>query len=352
MPKDSMTPKERWQAVLRGEKPDRIPMDYWATPETTVLLMKHLSCSTEDEMYRKLHIDRVVKIKPEYVGPPVPFRQDVFGCVFKKVNYGTGTYDECTYHPLAGFHSVEEVKSLYRWPDREWWDYSSISAQINGKEDFPLLGGYHEPFLTYRDLRGPEKAFMDLIENPELVHYCLEKISALSLTEMQRIYEQIPGKVMLTYVAEDMGGQEDLLISRSHIRRFLLPSIKRAIDFVHGQQAFVFHHNDGSIRRIIPDMIDSGIDILNPIQWRCQNMDRAKLKKDFGQKVVFHGAMDNQYTLPFGSEREVKEEVLDNLRILGSDGRYILAPCHNIQPLTPMKNIITMYQTGYEFGWI
>jgi uroporphyrinogen decarboxylase len=352
MPKDSMIPKERWLAVLTGSKPDRIPMDFWGTPETTAILMKHLGCSNEQEMCQKLHIDMVFRVKPEYVGPPILPHQDVFGCRFKKVDYGKGTYNECTFHPLAGVDSVEKVESCYCWPDPDWWDYSTIPSQIQGKENFPILGGQHEPFLTYKDLRGQEKAFTDLIENPELVRYCLEKISMLSFTEIQRIYEQIPGKVMLTYVAEDMGDQRDLMISPAQIRQFLLPLMKRIIDFVHAQGAFAFHHNDGSIRRIIPEMIGLGIDILNPIQWRCRNMERAGLKRDFGEQVVFHGAMDNQFTLPFGSEPDVRAEVMDNLRILGSDGRYILAPCHNIQPITPIKNIIAMYETGYTFGWI
>lgn len=347
-----MTPKERWLAVLKGNKPDRIPMDYWATGETTSSLLKHLGCSTEEEMCRRLHIDMAFKVKPEYVGPPLPPHQDVFGCRFRGVNYGKGTYSECIFHPLAGMNSVKQVENTYHWPEADWWDYSSIPSQILGKENFPILGGQHEPFLTYKDLRGQEKAFMDLVENPELVRYCLDKISTLSFLEIQGIYKQIPGKVMLTYVAEDMGGQEDLMISPVHIRQFLFPFMKRVIDFIHNQGAFAFHHNDGSIRRIIPDMIGLGIDILNPIQWRCQNMERKALKRDFGDKVAFHGAMDNQYTLPFGSEEDVKKEVLDNLEILGADGKYILAPCHNIQPITPVENIIAMYETGYEFGWL
>jgi uroporphyrinogen decarboxylase len=352
MPKESMTPKERWLAVLKGNKPDRIPMDYWATSETTASLLKHIGCSTEEEMCRRLHIDMAFMVKPEYVGPLLPPHQDVFGCRFKEMDYGKGAYSECVFHPLAGMNSVKEVKNTYRWPEPDWWDYSSIPSQIRGKENFPILGGQHEPFLTYKDLRGQENAFMDLVENPDLVQYCLDKISALSFMEIQHIYEQIPGKVMLTYVAEDMGGQEDLMISPVHIRQFLLPFMKRVIDFIHNQGAFAFHHNDGSIRRIIPDMIGLGIDILNPIQWRCQNMERKALKRDFGDKVAFHGAMDNQYTLPFGSEKDVKKEVLDNLEILGADGKYILAPCHNIQPITPVENIIAMYETGYEFGWL
>jgi uroporphyrinogen decarboxylase len=127
--------------------------------------------------------------------------------------------------------------------------------------------------------------------------------------------------------------------------------MKRTIDLSHQGGAFVFHHNDGAIRRIIPDMIAAGIDVLNPIQWRCGGMEREALKRDFGAKLVFHGGMDNQRTLPFGSVEDVRREVLDNLRVLGAEGGYILAPCHNIQALTPPENIVAMYETCYEHGW-
>jgi uroporphyrinogen decarboxylase len=351
MPKEWMTPKERWIAVLTRNKPDRIPMDYWATPETTAMLLKHLGCSNEWEMCRKLHVDMAVKVNPKYIGPSFPKDQDIFGCRYKQVNYGNGIYRECIFHPIARYDSVDDVKRNYRWPNPHWWDYRSIRSQIEKKDDFPIIAGHYEPFLIYKDLRGQEKAFIDLVENPELVHFCLDKIFDLGFTEIQRMYEQIPEKVMMTYVAEDMGGQEDLMLSPTHIREFLLPKMKRVIDFIHNQGAFAFHHNDGSIRRIIPDMVAAGIDILNPIQWRSKNMDRAGIKKDFGNDVILHGAMDNQHTLPFGSVEDVKSEVMENLRILGANGGYILAPCHNIQPITPVENILAMYETGYEYGW-
>ncbi|MBE3145243.1 MAG: uroporphyrinogen-III decarboxylase-like protein, partial [Planctomycetes bacterium] len=127
--------------------------------------------------------------------------------------------------------------------------------------------------------------------------------------------------------------------------------MKRIIDLAHQGGAFVFHHNDGNCRPILPDMIELGIDALNPIQWRSKGMDRAGLKQAFGDRIVFHGAVDNQYTLPFGSVVEVRQEVLDNLAILGVGGGYILAPCHNIQPVSPPENVVAMYQTGYEQGW-
>ncbi len=351
MPQETMTPRERWLAVLNREKPDRVPMDYWATGEATQKLLDHLGCKSTGEMYARLHIDGVVNVGPTYVGPPVPEDSNVFGCRHEWVDYGTGRYRECVHHPLAEYETVEEIEANYRWPSPDWYDYSAIPERIAGKEDHPIRGGGSEPFLTYKSLRGQERAFMDLVLNKEIVHYCLDRLFGLCYENTRRIYEAIPGKVMITYVAEDLGSQEDLMMSPAHIHEFLLPRMKRMMDLAHSAGAYVFHHSDGAVRKIIPDMIQAGIDVLNPIQWPCKGMGREGLKRDFGDKLVFHGGVDNQYTLAFGSVEEVRWEVIDNLRILGEGGGYILAPCHNIQAVGPPENIVAMYETGYERGW-
>ena len=351
MPQETMTPRERWLAVLNRDKPDRMPMDYWATGEATEKLMKHLRCSTHQEMMERLHIDSIVTVGPRYVGPPVPQGQDVFGCRFRPVDYGTGVYSECIHHPLAQYGSVEEIEANYTWPSLDWYDYSHIPGQIEGKQHLPIRGGGSEPFLTYKSLRGQEQAFMDLVLNRDMVHYCLDRLFELCYEQTRRIYEQIPGKVMVTYVGEDLGSQESLMYSPAQIREFLLPRMKRMMDFAHGAGAHVFHHSDGAVRAIVPDMIEAGIDVLNPVQWRCKGMDREGLKRDFGDVLVFHGGVDNQYTLPFGTVDEVRREVIDNIRILGAGGGYIMAPCHNIQAVGPPENVVAMYETGYEYGW-
>jgi len=351
MPKETMTPRERWLAALNHEEPDRIPMDYWATGEATAKLVAHLGCADAAEAFEQLHIDTPVNVGPRYVGPALEPSTDVFGCKSRVVDYGTGAYSECVYNPLAECESVEEIEDKYTWPDPDWWDYSEIPNQAKGHEDRPIRGGGSEPFLTYCQLRGQEVAYMDLVLNPEMVHYCLDKLFDLAYESTRRIYEQIPGQVMITYVAEDLGSQESLLFSPAQIHEFLIPRMKRMMDLAHEAGAFVFHHSDGAVRTILPDMIEAGIDVLNPVQWRCQGMEREGLKQDFGEQIAFHGAMDNQYTLAFGSVEEVQQEVLDNLRILGEGGGYILAPCHNIQAVSPPENIVAMYETAYEHGW-
>ena len=347
-----MTPRERWLAVLHGQKPDRTPMDYWATPEAHQKLMAHLGCHTDRELYKRLHIDRAIAVGPSYIGPPPAENADIFGCRYKRIDYGTGSYNECIYAPLSHFDSVDAIEAHYTWPSPDWYDYSTLSQRIIGWEDYPIRGGGSEPFLIYKKLRGEARAFMDLVECPDIVNYCLDKLFDLAYINTQRIYEAAPGKIDLSYVAEDMGGQESLMVSPDHIRTFLLPRMKRMIDLAHQAGVFVFFHSDGAIRDILPDMIDLGIDVLNPIQWRCKGMEREGLMRDFGPSIAFHGGVDKQHTLSFGSVADVEKEVRDNLCILGAAGRYILAPCHNIQAVSPPENIVALYQTGYHAGSI
>lgn len=126
--------------------------------------------------------------------------------------------------------------------------------------------------------------------------------------------------------------------------------MKRMMDLVHQGGGYTMTHSDGAVRAIIPELIDLGMDVLDPVQWRCRGMERVGLKRDFGDRIVFHGAMDNQYTLAFGSEEEIRQEVRDNIRILGAGGGFILGPCHNIQPVTAPELVVAMYDEAYISG--
>lgn len=349
MPQDTMTPRERWLAVLEHRLPDRVPMDYWSTAEAREKLVRHVGCA-EEELFDRLHIDLIVAIGSDYIGPKLPPDTDIFGWKYGPMKYETGVYNEVVSHPLAQFNSVAEIEANYTWPSADWFDYSTLPKKCEGWERYPIRAGGQEPFYLYGFLRGDMQAYMDLIEHPDMVHYCLDKICAYHYEMTRRIFETIPGRVNMSYLAEDMGSQESLLFSPAQIREFLLPNMKKMADLVHQAGAFAFHHNDGAVRAILPELIGIGIDILNPVQWRCKGMDREGLKRDFGHKLVFHGAMDNQQTLPFGSVADVRREVLDNIRILGKGGGYVLAPCHNIQAVSPPENIVAMYETGYANG--
>jgi len=351
MPKERMTPRERFRAIVNHEVPDRIPLHYRATEEADAKLMQYLGLATAQERNARLHLEPGMGVGGRYVGPPPAPGKDLHGIEYRTIEYEGGTYRECATHPLAQFKTIEEIEDNYTWPNPDWWDYSHIRKRVEGKDHLPVSGGGSEPFLRYKYLRGDMQAFMDLLENPELAHYIIGKLYDEAYEATRRTYEQIPGRVDSTSVAEDLGSQEGLLYSPEILREFFLPYMKRMMDLAHQAGAKVATHSDGSIRAIIPDLIEMGMDILDPVQWRCKGMEREALKRDFGGRLVFHGGMDNQYTLPFGTVEEVVAEVRDNIHILGAGGGYVLGPCHNIQVVGPPENVVACYDTAWNEGW-
>jgi uroporphyrinogen decarboxylase len=349
-PRETLTPRERWQAVLLRQSPDRAPMDYWATEETTRNLLAHLGCGYQ-EMLQRLHLDPPLRLAPRYVGPSRREEEDEWGIRYRWVSHGTGAYREAVFAPLAACQSVAEIEATYAWPKPDHWDYGCLAVLARGQECRPIRAGGSEPFLIYRRLRGERRAYLDLACQPEIAHYCLDRIFALCYERTQRIFDSIPGQVLLTSVSEDFGGQKGLLFSLEMMREFFLPGMKRMIELARQRGAYVFCHSDGAMRGALAELVEAGIQILNPIQWRLPGMDREGLKRDFGDRLIFHGGVDNQQTLPFGAPAEVRQEVADNYRILGAGGGYILAPCHYLQDITPPENIVALYQAGYELGW-
>ena len=349
--RDEMTPRERWLAVLNREPFDRFPLDYRGTAEVNAMLVEHLGVESMTQVREQLHIDPVTGLGGRYVGPAHDQMEDPFGVGYELMDYGTGIYREPVHHPLAEYNSVEEIEQKYDWPHPDWWAYDHIPQQLEGKEEWVIQGGHYEEFAAYKNLRGVAQGYADHLEHPEIVHYCMEKLADLAYARSERIFEAAAGRVVWTWVADDFGTQESLLMSPAMIREFHYPHIRRLCGLAHDYGVFAFHHSDGAVRDNVPQMIEAGIDVLDPVQWRCRGMERDGLKRDFGDQIAFHGGMDNQQTLPFGTVEDVRQEVRDNFRILGAGGGYILGPCHNIQPITPMENIVAMYETGYEEGW-
>lgn len=340
-----MTPRERWLAAINRQPADRIACDYWSTPEVLERLKADLRCQSDDDLWRALKIDRTHTVVPRYTGSDIP-DENIWhlGRREQIVADGKGMYSEVVLSPLANMTDPAQLDD-FPWPSPDWYDFSHIREDLDALTEWPVAGGTYEPFNLYCAMRGLEKAFEDVAANPKFLEKALQKIFDFHYEMNRRIFEAAgrEGGILFCYVAEDLGSQHGLLMSLGSIERFFIPRMKAMIDLAHSYGIRAFHHDDGAVRKVIPRMIEIGIDILNPIQWRCTGMDREGLKRDFGDKVVFHGGVDNQYTLPFGTPEEVRREVLDNIRILGENGGYIVAPCHNIQPVSPTENILAMY---------
>jgi uroporphyrinogen decarboxylase len=345
-----MTSRERWQAVLSGQKPDRWPTDFWSTGEVLDRLLKELRLSSAEELWPLWKIDKPFGIGGQYCGPTMG-DLDIWGLRHVQQSYadGAGVYSETVEHPLAGAQTVEDIEK-YPWPSPDWYDFSQVKARLATAGDRVVQGGGYEPFLLYCSMRGLEQAFMDLLEQPEIVDAAIGKLFDFHYTLNERLFEAAGNRIDTTYVAEDLGSQTSLLMSPATVQKILLPRIRKMIRLAHDHGIKVLYHTDGAARPVIPMLIDAGIDALNPIQWRCPGMEREGLARDFGGKVAFHGAVDNQQTLPFGTPQDVRNEVRENIAIFGRTRGYVIAPCHNIQPITPTANIQALYEAAQEYG--
>ena len=347
-----MTPRQRVLALLEGKEYDRIPTDYWCTPEFDKRIKADLGCPDEDSLCRKLNIDAPVRLGPKCMAEEHPDdpEADIWGIRYQDVDYGTGVYSEVAHCPLASVEGVEDVHA-FRWPSADIFDYGGFAKAVEKHDGYrPIRAGAYEPFLLYCKMRGMEQAYEDLLLEPEIAEAILGHLFEFHYEHNRRVYELGQGKIDLTYVAEDLGSQTGPLMSLELYRRFLMPNQKKMADLGKSFGAHVFYHTDGAAYQFLPDLVENvGIEVLNPIQWRCTGMERERLVRDFGDRISFHGAVDNQYTLAFGTVDEVIAEVRQNIEIF-KDARWICAPCHNIQPVSPTANVVAMYETIHEFG--
>lgn len=344
-----MTPRQRWHALFNRQTPDRIPTDFQSTGEVITRLITDLNCADDHEVWRKLNIDKRKGVGAKLT-KPLPADTNIWGVSFREVNYGTGSYREAITHPLAHMTSVAQIEA-YDWPSVDDFDFSHIRSdlQIHATE-YPTIVGCFEPFLIYADLRGLELAFEDLLLEPDIADAILAHLFEFHYEMNRRLYEAGKGLIDVTYIAEDLGSQTGPLMGLETYRRFLLTNQIKMADLARKHGIHIMYHTDGAARIFLPDLIDKvGIEMLNPIQWKCPGMERESLVRDFGKDIIFHGSIDNQHTLPFGTVQEVIDEVKESIDIYSST-RWICSPCHNIQPVSPTANIVAMYETIHEYG--
>ena len=371
-----MNHRERILAAIRHEPLDRVPTDIWATPEVQERLFAYFGIDVGRgsrasgvsllggrlarpveailELFERLNIDGILNIAPPYIGPQprveADYWENEWGMGFRRQAYGTGSYDEQVHYPLAQAETIADLEA-YRWPDPDWYDYAALprlAAQCGGRA---ICCGYTAIFYYHNLLRGLELSLMDPILRPEFTRYLIQRLSDFFTEYHRRCYEAGRGRIDITQVTDDFGSQHGLLISPTIFETFYRAPIQRAIDLAKSYGILVFHHDDGDMRPLLPVLADMSIDVLNPIQWRCGDWDLAALKAEYGRHLCFHGAVDNQQTLPFGAPADVRAEVKRLIGALAGDATgFILAPCHNLQPVTPTENVIALYEAAREFG--
>jgi len=349
-----MTSKQRILDAIHHKPTDRIPLDLWATKEVLHKLCAHFQTDQVDDVMRELGID-IRLVEPEYIGRPLEespqgIVKDIWGVTRRRVSHSEGSYLEVVNYPLEGDIDVSDIEN-YPWPDPDHYDYSVIPKSCEKYEGYAILNVGNRLNRTsvlkaaiY--LREMQQLMMDMALNPPLVKALLEKISDYYLAHNERIFKAGEGFIDIFMMGDDFGTQKGLLISSRMFQEFFAPRLKEFADQAKSYGMKVMLHSCGSIRELIPSIIEIGVDILNPIQTHAVGMIPEELKEEFGHRICFHGGIDIQKTLPFGTVQEVENEVKDRIRVLGKDGGYILASTHNIQPDTPIENILKMYETA------
>ena len=339
-----MNARQRLMRILEREPVDRIPVDLWYTPEIGQQLRAYCGVDNDWQMFDALGLDKLVWISDVY--PNTPGRTK-WGSPIKQMEAGKAMYAEIDAAALKDYDTPESLDDYPHWPDPERYDYAEMVKQAqSAATKFVTLGPWVSFFEVYCQLRGLEQAMMDLAMAPDYVQAALDKIEQCQTDMMRRFFKQAGHCIDLVFVSDDMGGQNNLLMSLGMWDMFFKDRLKRWCELAHAFGIKVFYHSDGAMEALIPRLIEAGVDVLNPIQHICPGMDRAALKKEYGRDLIFHGGIENQSVLPFGSLVQVRDETLECLKTLGRGVEgYICCSCHNIQPGTPTENIIEMIQT-------
>ena len=354
-----MNSKERVLTAINHQEPDRISLDFWWSHEMKAKLLRYLNLKNQDELQEFLGSD-IRCVYPAYIGPELRrfddgSYEDFWGLIRKPYSHGGGgEYDEVLSPPLANATSLEDINNI-RWPDPDWFDYDSLIEQCERYKDYAIVVGRmgretQTLFIQLWYFRGLTNILIDLIKWPEFVQVLIDKIMEFRVEHLERILAIAKGRADILQIADDYGTQNGPIMSPAMWCKFFAPHLKTMADMAHNAGLKVFLHCDGGIRPIIPDLIELGIDILNPIQPGCAGMDPKELKRDFGDKLCFHGAVDTQTTLPFGTKEDVIAEVRERIEVLGKGGGYILAPVHTVEPDVPIENLLTMYEAAREYG--
>ena len=343
-----MTAKERVRAAVLHRIPDKVPANFECVPYVMDKLLKHYNFSDPEQVYSKFDID-IRAVTPLYKGPDLlEYREgediikDSFWG-FKKRNHWTGKeYNSVTcYFPLDEISNIKEL-STYKWPSPDWFDYESIKWQCEKFKDKAIVIGHEGPFQNACNLRSMEKLFMDMVLEPELAKGIFDHMVEFELEYYERILIAADGQIDILRTHDDYGTQSGLLFSVEMWRDYFAENTKKLTNLAHKYGAFYMQHSCGAVHSIIPELIECGVDILEPLQ-KVNGMEPEGLKRDFGKDLTFHGGIDTQRLLPFGTPEEVKAETRYFIDTLGSDGGYILMASQNFEGDVPVENIEAMY---------
>jgi uroporphyrinogen decarboxylase len=374
-----MLSRERVQTALSFQEPDRVPTaigggPYGIVDDVYFKLLKLFAFEKPVKPFRQGHNisymdDRVLKkldtdIRYVYpaVSPTSPTQKtsdpdiflDAFGQPWKRAL----PYYYTTKGILSEAHQIDQIEEKVRWPDprsKKWFVGIEKRAQeLNENTDYWITARMitsHGPFQTACDLRGTDNFMIDLATNPEFAFALLEKIGD-TLCGFLDNYLKVCGKYihMMELPGDDFAGNDNPIISPLMFRKFIKPVILRMVNKIktYRSDIVVMLHSDGAITKLIPDIIECGIDVINPLE-PLQATDQSFVKTKYGKKVAFLGGIDISHAMP-GSKNDVKEEVIRCIQQLAPGGGFILSPSNHLQSDVPPQNIVELFEDARIFG--
>lgn len=381
-----MTSKQRVLTAAAHREADRVPIDFGATMETTIhaegysRLKQKLNLCTDAapvEMLKTAGFVRPDEEVQKFIGADVrglfPNRTyhnegslsedgeyrtltDEFGIGWRQPVSG-GLYYDIFSHPMAEM-SIDDIKS-YNFPDpRSPVLFENIESMLQEiqNDEYPVVFDNcfgNGIFQTCNQLMGYDSFLMAMALSEDRASYLLDKTLEMKIEFWDEVLTRFGDRIDIVKELDDMGTQINLLISPDMYREHIKPRLRKLVDFIKQKNPDVkmMMHSCGSVSKIIPDLIDCGVEILNPVQYTAADMEPAFLKSEFGKDLTFWGGgVDTQTILPRGSADEVREEVKRMLEIFMPGGGFVFAPIHAIQADVPPENIIAMWETVHEYG--
>lgn len=371
----SMTPRERFAKITSFQEADRVPIDMGSHVASIhrnsyVKLRDHLQDNelTHESMILDRMVQNVVPDEKLLQRYGVDFRwvapnwvdvtdvdedkyQDMWGIVWQHMLDAYGVHTS----PLEGA-SLADLDS-YDWPDPHHPDLfkglGERAKYLYENTDYVIVGDAIKGGILTKALqiRGYGQMFADLVDNVAFAEALMDKLLWLYKEMWSGFLKEVGPYAQMVYFTDDIGGQSSMMISPDTFRTMVKPRLKELIDHIKSQADVKFmYHTDGTVTPVIDDIIEMGVDVLNPIQTSALGMDTAVLKELYHGKLVFHGAIDVQQMLPSSTPEGVRYDVARRIHDLGRGGGYIVAPCHNIGSDVPPENIEALFSAAQEYG--
>ncbi len=333
-----MNAAERVRNCVSRKEMDRIPAGLFGTGwEYQLGLAQYVGCASVEDMYRKLGIDIWHTGRPAYCGPV--FRYKHHECRDPLQLF----YDE--YNPDPPFADLESPEQVEDFPEirQDYYNYTDYQKELEEHSDFALCGSYNMAlFHNYLYMCGQMDGLCYLKAQPEIAKAVIGKITDYWVQTLEWNVEASRGKLVMIENCNDFGTQRGMFISPEDFREFFKPALQRIYDTAKKHGLLVMQHSCGSICPILPDFIEMGADILNPIQTSAAGMEFSGLVKQYRDKITFYGGLDTQYLLPQGPEEKIEQATREAISWFGGKGGFILSGSQGLMEDIPYSHALAM----------